>query len=468
MKKILAILLALSMLLAMSACGGASAPAAGDEQPAVSETTPEPAPEPASDPIPESETPAGSYKLVGIAGGAGSDLEIVSAVVNLGVNFYLVLDEDGSGCMRFLEAEIPLNWDDDSIVIPPQGKIQKQLVLPYSCTDGSLNISTQAYSMDFIALTDAELADYEANGSDNVGGLVASLVQSLISSMDSDLVESLLLSLALGMMSDDAEPIPEGEPSEGPVTGTVNDLEYTVLGSSYIQDDEQGDVIVLWFDVTNCSDEFHAVWYEEIEASQGGEFLDSVFELDSVPELFNVNYDFIPGRTLRCATAYVFDPDGGVVSFRISSYADDTNVLYYADPQNLSGAPSEPFVFETDLAIPAELEALPEETENVRIENAEFFTDEEGDNAIRFYYCTFHDNEDEGPFHFSEALQDGIELHRIWNDDVSDGEQNLVEGASLRTHACKLRTGSPVILIVYEETEDGTDVPVASKVFEIS
>ena len=61
MKKTLSVLLAVSLLLALTA--GAAVPAA------------------AADP----ESPAGIYKLTGVTCGSGSDLAIVSAIVDMGV-----------------------------------------------------------------------------------------------------------------------------------------------------------------------------------------------------------------------------------------------------------------------------------------------------------------------------------------------------------------------------------------------
>ena len=139
MKKALAILLALSLFLTLPVCSGTAA--------AVSVEA-------------EDAPPAGGYKLTGIAGGEGSDLEIVSAVIKLGVNYYLFLQEDGSGCMRFMEAEIPLSWDEESIIIPPRGKIPESLELPCTYEDGVLSIQTLAYSMDFTPMTDEEQAQY--------------------------------------------------------------------------------------------------------------------------------------------------------------------------------------------------------------------------------------------------------------------------------------------------------------------
>ena len=446
MKKLFSLLLVLYLLLSQPVCGLAAAREA------------------------ESISPAGIYKLSGIAGGSGSSLELVSSVIDLGVGFYLVLNEDGSGCMRFLEAEIPLNWDEENIMFPPHGSIVKELSLPYSCHDGSLSIQTLAYSMEFLAMSEAEKAEFEAEGSGSLSGMLSSLVQRLLNGLDGDLIENLLSSLALGLPGAEAAPIPEGEPSAGTVAGRVEALDINILGASHAHDEELGDVIVLYCDVVNRSDDFYAAWMVDCEASQNGSFLENVYVLEAVPEVLYVNLDIYPGRTLRCAFAFQYDPDAGVVGFRISSYSDKSALLYYADPQDLSGAPAEPFAFDSDPSIPAELEALPEETEQVRIENVEAFTAEDGSAALRVYYRTPYISEESDVFFYCTALQDGIELKMIWewSDDDVEGAAGEADTEPVCTHACQLRTKSPVIFIIYEQEGFSHGTAVASKVAEIA
>ncbi len=438
MKKAIAIVLMLSLLLALPVCGAAE----GTES-----------------------SPAGGYKLRAIAGGAGSDLEIISSVIDLGVSFYLILEEDGSGCMRFLEAEVPLSWDADSIVIPPLGESRAALTLPISWEEGSLTIRTLAYSMDFRAMSEEELADYAANGSGSLRGVMGALVQRLLGALDGDLLESIVSSLAMGMMDDnESEPIPEGEPSEGAVTGFVEDAEYTILGAEHVQDEELGDVIVLYYEFVNRGDELFGGWRLDTEAAQNGEFLEMVYSLDGVPELFNSNYEVCPGRKLRCAEAFVFDPEGGTVGFRIRSFEDGSSLLYYADPQALSGAPAEPFLFDADPTVPEELTALPEENEHVQIESIERITLEDGSDALRLSYLVAPGAEDGGVYYYVDALQDGIELYRIWGSEESD---EIAEPDQLRSNTWRLRTGSPVALVLCEGEGFNRGAPVAAVVVEL-
>ena len=443
-KRILSLVLILSILTGLGVCGVASAAGA------------------AAEPV----DPAGGYLLTGVTGGEGSDLEIVSRAVDLGARFYLFLKEDGSGFMRFMEAEIPLSWEDAGIVIAPQRKITRDITLPCAYDAGAVSIRTPVYTMDFRAMTAAELSDYEVNGPGSLGGILGGIVQGLLGKLGSSPVDSLLSALQLGStLLNQLEPIPEGDVTVGTVSGTVNGLDYTILGAEHVQDPEGRDVIAFYFDVTNPTDELRALWIETFEATQGGEYLEDVFEAEAVPEAFNVNYEFAPGRTIRAAAMFAFDPAGGKVSFRIRSYYDPSSTLcYYADPQALSGAPETPFAFDSDPSIPEIFLDLPDETENVSFGGAEFFNYEDEFSAMRFFirYPNDSDRDEDYLFHFCDVYQDGVELPRIWDDpDTVDHEEEHI-----RAGAVRLRTGSPVVVVVTEETASD-QIVVAAKVFEV-
>ena len=443
MKKTLAILLALSMLLGMGAFCSPSAAAAAATG---------------------SDGPVGSYKMTGMAGNTGTNLQIVSSIVEWGVKYYLFLKEDGTGSMSFLEAEIPLKWDENCIILAGKdGKAADPLRIPYTCSDGSLKMTTLAYSLEFSALTEEESAYYKANGSGSLSGMIGKVVQGLVDRMDGGLIEGLLFDLALGTSNYEKKPIPEGEPSEGPVTGTVTGMEFTVLGADRLKYSGT-EYIVFYYDVTNRADGMRAVWSYDIDAAQDGGFLEENLEMDSIiPETFNCNLELWPGRTIRCAMAYPFDPDGGTVGLRIGDYGDDSTVLYYADPGSLSGAPEEPFAFDADPSVPEELRALPEESGDVRIEGAELFTDQDGKPAVRFSYRLLNNASDD---HYVTPIQDGIELTCIWNDPKHE-EEDPEDEDRLRFRACRLRTGSPVVFVVFEEGSGGMATPVAAKIVEI-
>ena len=186
MRRFLSILLVLGMLLSVPVCGVTAAAADA--------------------------SPAGSYRLTAVVGGEGSELEIISTVLDLGVNYYLFLREDGTGSMRFMEAELPLTWDEDTLSILPFGKNPRSLTLPLSCADGSLSIRTRAYSMEFRALTEDEQRQYDTNGAGSLAGMAAVLAMRLLDSMDGELADNLFLALALGAMGVTLTPSPRGSP----------------------------------------------------------------------------------------------------------------------------------------------------------------------------------------------------------------------------------------------------------------
>lgn len=427
--------------------------------------------EPSSESEPEAVSPVGGYLLADIAGGNGSSLELVSKIINMGVSFYLILDEDGTGCMSFIGMDIPLNWDADNIILPTSEE-NNPTIIPYSFNENSLKMSTSAYALSFNKLTDEELADYKENGSGTLGGLLGSMVMSLIGGLDSDFVSDLFFALAMGMESE-KEPIPDGEPSEAPATGVVNGMDFTIPGTRQLENSEMP-IIVFFIDVTNHTDDVVRGGDAVFDAAQDGSFLEQEFPSEQLPELYNTTYKIAPGRTLRLVAAFGYNPNGGVVGFRIGFYDEDSVLYYYADPQNLIGAPEEPFAYDADPSIPAFVEGLPEADESIWFENVDFFKDSDGDDAIRFYF-KLKNNHDEpigfGYEHTFSAYQDGISMRVIYGIEDVEAEGNLdveIEPGEeiLLARSLKPRTGSPVVFVIYRDTADDS-VPVVAKITEV-
>ncbi|MBQ6551921.1 MAG: DUF5067 domain-containing protein [Lachnospiraceae bacterium] len=517
MKKLLAFILIFCLVSGMTVYAAEDMDAEGDAQATVFENR------------------AGGYKLTGIVSDTGDSLGIVSAALDLGVDFYLVLDEDGTGYMSFLEANIPLSWEDDRLIFGEKDDADDadpddddddeydeddeddddSFAIPYEYAGGLLKIRTEAYSMDFIRMTDDEFEDYKENGGTGLGSLAGMLVQNLLGNTGiGDLIETLVFELALGSMGpSEVVPIPEGEPSEGPVTGIVEGMEITILGADLVRgqkytwsavpdeedeaeaeddddddedDEDEGDaegdeeaideddvwLIVFYYDVTNLLDEPSSSWWFSLDADNDwdDEFLD--WGVLDIPEENNNSLNVAPGRTVRCATGFECDPEDGVVGFRISSYHDESSLLYYADPMNLSGAP-EPFVYDADPSIPEYLTEVPEEAEDICVEKAEFFTNEEGTDCVRFWFtfknttdaaCTFVD------VHNWYAMQDGIEVNWIRGSEIEEEENCWAEVEPGEELSCatsfRIRTASPVVIVFTVEEEDGTEVPVTAWVGE--
>ena len=294
MKKALAILLTFSMLLALTACGGNTAPAststeseqaadavedaakavsAAEDQDtvvnepaaeaatsAVSEQTAESAASSETaaaaeqaaqaaadmDPSAQAQSPVGSYKLTSHTGNLEEEMNDIINIVKLGGNLYLTLKEDGSGSINLLEAELPFEWDDSDIIIQPRegSDLTDPVRISYACEGEALKMSTSDYSLDFIRLNEQELAEYNEKGAGSLKGQLSMISQMVVSNIEDNLGDLLLLALTLGEKAAE-KPIPEGEPSAGPVTGTVNGMTFTILGADQAQSDD-GPLIVFY------------------------------------------------------------------------------------------------------------------------------------------------------------------------------------------------------------------------------
>jgi hypothetical protein len=328
--------------------------------------------------------------------------------------------------------------------------------------------------------TDTDSTDMKDAGTDEtqgskdsslnvLAGKLSSLAKNVIGSVDTDTISSLIISVAQDTMDSDRTPIPEGKVTKGTVKGAVDDLEYTVLGAKHIEDEEEGDIIVFYYDITNNSDTIRDTWEGNYEASQNGSFLDAVWMEDNMPEAPLDGLSFAPGKTNRGFSAFAYDPEGGVVSFRISSFVNDETVLYYTDPESLSGAP-EPFVLEPDPSTPEFLKGLPEKSGDVSIEEAEFFKDEDGDPCVRFYFGFQNKSKDEslsfGYDHGCYAMQDGFALD--WNWATAEEENNPWKDVEpgkeiLCAKSFKLRTDSPVTFVIQSHSDEG-DYAIAKTV----
>ena len=459
MKKALAILLSLTLLLALAACGvggGTGSTKAGDASAAATAataatSTPAPAPDPTPEPTPEPspspapDTPAGAYKLIG-NGAGGEEDEGYAAMTAMGITYYLFLEEDGSGIMNLLGMEIPLRWDDGTVTISPvgDGEDETPAVLNYTYADGTMTIDDGENRMVFVKMTDEELENYQKNGPGSLENLFGE------------------------WLMNEPEPIPAGEPSEGPVSGTVNGMEVTILSAEQAKGDEGENVIRFYYEVTNTTDASVAPWSAlETDAAQDGEALEHAWSAESVPEDDYSSLRIAPGKTIRCTSMFAFNPEGGTVGFRVNSYNDENSVLYYTLPGQLTDAPAEAFVFSVDPALP-EL-SVPSESKDVSIDRFEFIKDAEGGDAVRFFF-TFHNNTDkETSFimdHSCYVMQDGYELSGAWLEESVPEEDNtwtdIAAGASIPCAAVfSLRSGSPVVLYIVEDWGDGVIAQVA-------
>ena len=488
-KKMTSILLILSLMLGLTACGSTGAASSTSAETAQSEAVAEDAAEPAGN-EPAEETaiaeeaepdvtinPAGGYKLTKLTTENGSDLEAVSTVVGMGANYYLILEEEGTGKMNFLEAEIPLTWDESSLTIEStrQGQNVRSLKLPYTYADGLLKIDTRAYSMEFTSLTDTELADYSLNGAASLPGMLKKAISPLLGNLD-DLASTLFFLLAAGAGDGGREPIPEGKPSKGIVNGRLGDLEINIVGTAHKKGDEDNDLLVIYFDVTNHSEsEVISTWGQvNIDTMQDGEWLEEVYDYEMVPEALSYNLGIAPGMTLRCAESYQFDPEGGVAGFRFTSRYADGSILYYADPAN-PVAPAKPFVIGAEPWSASFLKGVPEENKDLRLESVDFITDEDGQLVLEVYLHYVNSTGTDGKTFFDDhgtyALQDGIGLAYYYGmnapEEQGNGTRELAAGEEILVYRSYLvRTDSPVAFVVFNDSTEQR-LPEIAKIIEV-
>lgn len=100
------------------------------------------------------EGPAGYYKLTKMLEN-GVESEEMAQVEQLGMKFYLALDEDGTGYMNILGEITELTWDDTNITSEDEP-------VPYTYEDGVMTFGDDEMTMEFTKLNDEEIAAYEA------------------------------------------------------------------------------------------------------------------------------------------------------------------------------------------------------------------------------------------------------------------------------------------------------------------
>ena len=299
--------LTLTLALSLCACGGGQVTETDEvSKGAVS----------AADPVvEEADGRVGVYKLVSIS--EDGESEDLSSLESMGMRCFLVLSDDGTGCLDMFGEQAALRWDDTSLFyVEEDGESGEDDATPYTYEDGVLTLTDDENSMTFTRLTEEELEDYETNGSGSLDDLLA----------------------GLDLGSYEVE-IPEGDPSTGPVSGTIDGHPVTILGAERVDEDGES-YLRFYYDFTNGGDEdASAYWEIYFDAVQDGEALSETSLDASVPEDENDMIDIAPGETIRCTLIYGFDPDGGTVGLRFSDLDDEDFLYYYVDPQAPSGAP---------------------------------------------------------------------------------------------------------------------------------
>ena len=135
-KSVLAFALALTMLLAMSACGGKS-----EDKSAVGK-----------------DSAAGFYRMIKMVENGEENADL-SQLEELGIYMYLVLNEDGTGYTDVMGEQESYKWNDKEIWSDDANPVK------YSYSNGTLTMEQDGAQLTYIRLTDDELKTYQEKGS---------------------------------------------------------------------------------------------------------------------------------------------------------------------------------------------------------------------------------------------------------------------------------------------------------------
>ena len=419
-KRILALLTVLSLALALSACGGKSAPEATTGLPAKTELpakeqaaaaadpaktqTPAPAATPEEPAQPAAESPAGYYKMTEyISDGAPEDLDTLTSY---GILYYMVLEPDGTGFLEMMGKRDTIRWEDGRIGEDGDW-------MPYTYANGELKIGDKTDGMTFVRLTDDEQAYYLEHGSEvSFSG--------------------------------------EGEYAEG--EGPVDDYYVEFLGAEAIEADDDGEpALRVWYRFTNGSGVVICpLMALSFDAEQDGEWMHSGFLYEDVEESENELLGVAPGCDICCTKLYQYDPAGGTIEIKVSNWYDE-GVLYTLDPAALPGAPTVDLTpgYSSDDTY---LDDCDDADENLEILEAEIVENWNEAPCI-LIHCRFTNHSDEALSFFTHydvyALQDGIGLHQSYSPDAYTEEQD--------NYSAEVAPGDSVdFAVVYELRSDSS------------
>lgn len=329
MKKFAAVMLSLALALSLCACGGGG----------QAETkAPDADTESGTEPVAEAEETGGEtaaetgivgvYKLTGMVSDSeedGEEDDPLAAMEAMGLKAFLAVQADGTAVLEMFGEQLPMKWDGSYFFDAEEDEDaaeadtdEEDEPLAYTYADGVLTmISDGDGSMTFTKLTEEELADYQENGSGSI--------------------EDLLNNLDLSSFLPD---IPDGEPSDGPVSGEIDGCPVSVVGTDSFEEGGKN-YIRFHIDFTNGKEETDSAFMVlYVNAVQDGEVLAGSFvEENAIPEDDGIWEDLEPGQYVRVTEIYEFNPDGGTVGIRLADEDGEDEIFYYADPQNLTGIP---------------------------------------------------------------------------------------------------------------------------------
>ena len=269
------------------------------------------------------------------------------------------------------------------------------------------------------------------------------------------------------------EPEEEADSAEfEPVSATIGGYDVAIVGAELFKDTDDKDGIRVYWDFTNTSDEStYAICDLSVYMEQEGFELNSTYcsYEDDVPEYGNDYLDVRPGVTIRCISEYSCKADGDVITFELSDWYDEEDaVTVEFDPTNLPGRPAKDWVMET-IADPAWTDSLSDGGDvgdaYVYIDNAEIVEGwDSGEEVIRVYFDYTNNGEEAESLWMAtniRAFQDGIELESDWAaEDVAEDDNfntDVEPGQSLRcSETWTIRSDSPIEIEVYDYWSEAT------------
>ncbi len=263
-----------------------------------------------------------------------------------------------------------------------------------------------------------------------------------------------------------------------PVSGTLGDYAFTILAAEHFTDQDGNPAIRFYLDFTNNGTEIKSLWdVTNLYAYQSGyELMETYADSeDDVAEYGNNYISIAPGVTIRCISEFAYQPEGGTVEFKIEGYTSDDILTMEFDPTALPGRPTEREV--VLIPNPTNTEGLStegvlEEVYGIKLLNYEVVPGYSVDKVVRVF-IEFTNNSDEATSYFlaaSElALQDGMEMVDGLAEESAEEEANtsveIEPGQSITVATCyELTSDSPVeffIMDFWAEANIGMMIPVA-------
>ena len=425
MKKLISMLLALTMVLGLCACGGQKgSESLSQESKEVSTAT---APE------------VGYFTFESMEmDGETITKDDLKAVGGDPDSMFLILNEDGTGTMVTAGEDVEqLTWKDGTLTTENEA-------IPYALDGDTLTLSGESAKMTFTRSSDTPPAIPDGTAS--------------AEPEDSEKIEM------LDGDGDMAEP--PLEVSTEPVSADLGDYHVTILAAEQFQDTDDKDSVRFYIDFTNNSEEAASFYFScNVKAYQEGyELVDTYAAFDEyAPEDGNNTLNILPGTTIRCIEEYNFKPDGGMLEFTVSESSSDESITMTFDPSNLQGRPADAYTIEP-CSSDALVEGLPaegvyNEDYYVSITGYEVVDGWFGDGPVLRVFFDFTNNSQEAASFWSkssvEVMQDGIELSFASPYEDAETDENetmeIQPGETISVSSCFALhdTGSPVAVRLY-------------------